>query len=52
MSFSLSDIGEESEADGGQSQAVKKTTAGQNTLRFFLQSVGVTLTNVDDVLFK
>ncbi|XP_072019770.1 intermembrane lipid transfer protein VPS13A-like [Amphiura filiformis] len=52
VSFSLSDIGDESEADGAETQVAKKASAGQNTLRFFLQSVGVTLTNVDDVLFK
>ncbi|XP_038046817.1 vacuolar protein sorting-associated protein 13C-like isoform X3 [Patiria miniata] len=48
VSFSLSDTGGENDL----SAVTKKASVQQNAIRLILQSVGVTLTNVDDVVFK
>ncbi|XP_071787909.1 intermembrane lipid transfer protein VPS13A-like isoform X9 [Asterias amurensis] len=49
VSFSLSDTGGE---DSDLSKVPQKASVQQNAVRLILQSVGVTLTNVDDVVFK
>ncbi|XP_022087078.1 vacuolar protein sorting-associated protein 13A-like [Acanthaster planci] len=48
VSFSLSDTGGENDL----SAVTKKASVQQNAMRLILQSVGVTLTNIDDVVFK
>ncbi|XP_071943585.1 intermembrane lipid transfer protein VPS13A-like isoform X2 [Antedon mediterranea] len=54
VSFSLADTGAEAAADESGFQTRKKPgmKLGKNAVNLLLQSVGVTLTNVDDVVFR
>ncbi|XP_033099901.1 vacuolar protein sorting-associated protein 13A-like [Anneissia japonica] len=54
VSFSLANTGAEAGAEEGGFQTRKKPgmKLGKNAVNLLLQSVGVTLTNVDDVIFR